>query len=335
MDERIPVNLITGFLGVGKTTSVRHLLDTHPADERWAVLVNEFGEVGVDGALLADQGVVVQEVAGGCLCCVAAPAFTTGLNRVIRQHRPDRILIEPSGLGHPAQVLDTLTGPLYSDVLDVRATVCLTDARHLSSPRHREHPNFQDQIHLADVLVANKIDLYTAADRQAFEQFALSLTPAKRRLGMVERGTINPAWLDLRRDGERRAAFPEAHAFLVETAGNADMEHERAQSDWLLIEGHGDGYHRAGWIIRSATGWPFVALQPLVDDLQVERRKGIFLTDRGWQSCNQSDWATITAPADGLCRLELIDADPIDASATDDALQALLSAGHQRPSPAR
>ena len=166
---------------------MRHLLANHPADETWAVLVNEFGEVGVDGHLLAEQGVVVQEVAGGCLCCVAAPAFTTGLNRLIRQHRPDRILIEPSGLGHPAQVLETLSGPLYAGVLDVRATVCLMDARHLSSPRHREHPNFQDQIHLADVLVANKADLYAADDIAAFEDFAdRTAARAKQRLALVE-----------------------------------------------------------------------------------------------------------------------------------------------------
>ncbi|MGB5672041.1 MAG: GTP-binding protein, partial [Sedimenticolaceae bacterium] len=213
--DLIPVNLITGFLGVGKTTTVRHLLANHPADEKWAVLVNEFGEVGVDGHLLAEQGVVVQEVAGGCLCCVAAPAFTTGLNRVIRQHRPDRILIEPSGLGHPAQVLDTLSGPLYAGTLEVRATLCLMDARHLSSPRHREHPNFLDQIHLADVLVANKTDLYTADDIAAFEDFVDRLDPAKQKIGRVEHGSVDPTWLDLGRSQGRHAAFPEAHAFLI------------------------------------------------------------------------------------------------------------------------
>ena len=79
MAARIVVNLVTGFLGTGKTTTIRHLLHTHPDNERWAVLVNEFGEVGVDGALLDDTGVAVQEVAGGCLCCVAAPAFTTAI----------------------------------------------------------------------------------------------------------------------------------------------------------------------------------------------------------------------------------------------------------------
>ena len=324
MDDRITVNLITGFLGVGKTTTVRRLLDTHPPAERWAVLVNEFGEVGVDGALLDRGGVIVQEVAGGCLCCVAAPAFTTGLNRLIRQHRPDRILIEPSGLGHPAQVLDTLTSPLYRDVLEVRATLCLMDARHLSSARHREHPNFQDQIHLADLLIANKADLYSAIDRQAFEQFALGLTPAKRRIGMAEHGAVDPAWLDLRRDSNRRAAFPEAHAFLVETADASGSGLAHDQPDWLLIEGQGDGYHRAGWVIRTTEAWPLATLRDLVDGLQVERYKGLFLTDQGWQACNQSEWMAIGPPTDGLSRLELIDAEPLNAPATDDALRALL-----------
>jgi len=318
---RIPVNLITGFLGVGKTTAVRHLLARHPAGERWAVLVNEFGEVGVDGALLAEQGAVIQEVAGGCLCCIAAPAFTTGLNRLICQHRPDRILIEPSGLGHPAQVLETLTGPLYADVLEVRATLCLMDARHLSSPRHREHPNFQDQIHLADVLVANKADLYAPADLATFEQFVAALHPAKGRIGLVEQGMIDPAWLDLGHGTERRAAFPEAHAFLVETAPAEKAHDERG--DWLLIEGSGDGYRRAGWVIRPKRPWPAVSLKACLASLPVERKKGLFFTEHGWLALNQSDWSPIAAPEDGRARLELIHPESMDVQGIDGKLKRL------------
>jgi G3E family GTPase len=319
----IKVNLITGFLGVGKTTCVRRLLAEHPADQRWAVLVNEFGEVGVDGALLSDQDVVVQEVAGGCLCCVAAPAFTTGLNRLIRQYRPQRILIEPSGLGHPAQLLDTLTGPLYAGILEVRATVCLVDARHLSSPRHLEHPNFQDQIHLADVLVANKADLYRPADTRAFEDFVAGLAPAKHKVACVEQGSIDPAWLDLGRSRARQAAFPEAHAFLVENASAQSADGGADASDWLLIEGSGDGYRRAGWIIRQPAPWPAEALQIFVGELKVERKKGLFLTERGWMGVNQDDWSNIARPQDGRSRLELIDPGPLDAEPIDQALHAL------------
>ncbi|MDJ0740210.1 MAG: GTP-binding protein [Gammaproteobacteria bacterium] len=321
MRAPIAVNLVTGFLGVGKTTAVRHLLARHPAGQRWAVLVNEFGEVGVDGTLLEQDGIAVHEVAGGCLCCVSAPAFTTGLNRLVRAHRPDRILIEPSGLGHPAQVLQTLTGPLYAGVLDVRATLCLLDARHLASPRHREHPNFQDQIHLADVLVANKADLYSDTERRAFEAFAAALDPPKQRLGLVEHGRLDPAWLDVGRDRGRRAAFPEAHAFLVDSAPTGDDDAQR--SDWLLIEGHGDGYQRAGWLIRPRAAWPHAALRAWVAGLDVERKKGIVLTDAGWQAFNQDAWQATAAPPDGHCRIELIDAHAIDVGSVDHGLAAL------------
>ncbi|MGB5637553.1 MAG: GTP-binding protein [Sedimenticolaceae bacterium] len=321
--DLIPVNLITGFLGVGKTTTVRHLLANHPADEKWAVLVNEFGEVGVDGHLLAEQGVVVQEVAGGCLCCVAAPAFTTGLNRVIRQHRPDRILIEPSGLGHPAQVLDTLSGPLYAGTLEVRATLCLMDARHLSSPRHREHPNFLDQIHLADVLVANKTDLYTADDIAAFEDFVDRLDPAKQKIGRVEHGSVDPAWLDLGRSQSRHAAFPEAHAFLIGSGTPQTTEPAGIDRDWLLIEGGGDGYHSAGWMIRQQRPWSTEALAALIDALPAERKKGLFLTGEGWMAVNQSDWSAVSAPKDARARLELIHPQRLDTAGIERQLREL------------
>ena len=323
--QPIPVNLITGFLGVGKTTAVSHLLAHHPDGEKWAVLVNEFGEVGVDGALLAQQGVVVQEVAGGCLCCVAAPAFTTGLNRLIRQHRPDRILIEPSGLGHPAQFLQTLGGPLYAGVLDVRATVCLMDARHLSSPPHLDHPTFQDQIHLADVLAANKADLYADHDIDAFEQFAAGLSPAKCRVAVVERGAIDPGWLDIGRSTDRRAAFPEAHAFLVETGAIPAADATADARDWLMIEGRGDGYHRVGWMIHQRSACATTDLQHLVTGLEVERKKGLFFTDHGWLALNQDDWSPVDPPNDGRSRLELIDRQPLPAVAIDQQLRTLLT----------
>lgn len=78
-------NLITGFLGSGKTTSILHLLAQKPADEKWAVLVNEFGEVGIDGALLADSGALLKEIPGGCMCCVNGLPMQVGLNTLLRR----------------------------------------------------------------------------------------------------------------------------------------------------------------------------------------------------------------------------------------------------------
>ncbi len=77
-------NLITGFLGSGKTTSILHLLAHKPANEKWAVLVNEFGEVGIDGALLAESGALLKEISGGCMCCVNGLPMQVGLNTLLR-----------------------------------------------------------------------------------------------------------------------------------------------------------------------------------------------------------------------------------------------------------
>ena len=93
------------FLGSGKTTSILHLLANKDPAEKWAVLVNEFGEVGIDGALLADSGAMVKEIPGGCMCCVNGLPMQVGLNTLLRQGKPDRLLIEPTGLGHPKQIL--------------------------------------------------------------------------------------------------------------------------------------------------------------------------------------------------------------------------------------
>nr|CBX70012.1 hypothetical protein YEW_IU38090 [Yersinia enterocolitica W22703] len=92
-------NLITGFLGCGKTTTIRHLLSQKPEHEKWAVLVNEFGEIGIDGALLADSGAVLKEIPGGCMCCVNGFPMQVGLNMLLQQAKPDRLLIEPTGWG--------------------------------------------------------------------------------------------------------------------------------------------------------------------------------------------------------------------------------------------
>lgn len=75
MSNRVPTNILTGFLGVGKTTTILNLLKNKPENENWAVLVNEFGEIGIDGALMTDQGALIKEVPGGCMCCTARRSY--------------------------------------------------------------------------------------------------------------------------------------------------------------------------------------------------------------------------------------------------------------------
>jgi G3E family GTPase len=160
---QVPTNIITGALGVGQTTLIQALLAHKPKAERWAVLVNEFGEVGVDGALLSDpgnSGIFIREVPGGCMCCTSGLPMQIALNMLLARAKPHRLLIESTGLGHPKEVLQTLSGEHYQEALDIRATLTLVDVRKLTDKRWREHSTFQEQLQVADRIIATKCDLH-------------------------------------------------------------------------------------------------------------------------------------------------------------------------------
>ena len=339
MFRDIPAQLITGFLGAGKTTVIRHLLQLIPDGERWAVLVNEFGRIGVDGAQLDGEGVAIREVAGGCLCCVTSQAFSVGLGRLIREARPDRILIEPSGLGHPRRLLEQLQADPWRGVLDLRATLTLVDARKLANPRYLEHPIFREQIELADVLLGSKADRYGEAEREALLALAAKAEPPKARVAFVEQGRVDPAWLDLPRDPRRcppgSTAVPSvADKPLIELPGDDGLapEQDAGAAEWTLYEQRMDGYSALGW--RIGADWHFEdrSLREWLRALPMERVKGLLRTDSGGLLYNRSggDERFEPRPAPAVSRLELIDRDPLPVERLDREIRTMGTA-HNTP----
>jgi G3E family GTPase len=167
MLAHIPTHLIAGPLGAGKTSLIRALLEQKPVDERWAVLINEFGRIGLDAALLGgprQEGIELAEIPGGCLCCVNGAPFQVGLGRLLRSARPDRLLIEPSGLGHPLEVLQQLGAAPWAGVLALQPLVMVLDARALAAGSPL--PDSQQQaLGSAGLLVLNKSESLGEADR--------------------------------------------------------------------------------------------------------------------------------------------------------------------------
>ncbi|MFP6688712.1 MAG: GTP-binding protein, partial [Alphaproteobacteria bacterium] len=158
----VPTTLITGFFGVGKTTAMRSLIARKPADKKWAILVNEFGEVGVDGALLeglTGDKVQIREITGGCLCCTANVPMRVAVTEILRRVRADRLLIEPTGIGHPAGLIDELRRDGLADAIELRAVICIVDPRLIHDERIQQADVFRDQIAISDILVAGKADL--------------------------------------------------------------------------------------------------------------------------------------------------------------------------------
>ncbi|WP_282410745.1 CobW-like GTP-binding protein [Pseudomonas sp. PS02303] len=167
MLQNIPTHVIAGPLGAGKTSLIKHLLAQRPASERWAVLINEFGQIGLDAALLTRDadGIALGEVAGGCLCCVNGAPFQIGLGRLLRKARPDRLFIEPSGLGHPAQLLKQLSEAPWQGVLAVQPCVLVLDAQALAAGKPLPEAQ-QEALSRAGLLVLNKAEGLDVNDRQ-------------------------------------------------------------------------------------------------------------------------------------------------------------------------
>lgn len=279
----IPTHLVLGFLGAGKTTAILSLLKQKPRGERWAVLVNEFGEVGIDGAFLSNQGVAVKEVPGGCMCCVSGLPMQIGLNSLINFSRPDRLFIEPTGLGHPAQVIETLTGEFYKDVMDLSASVCLVDPRRLEDERVLASAQFHDQVAVAEVLVASKADLCTTEQLAHFEAWASTWQPAKQRIGQISSGQLPLAWLAGDSMG-LPSHFPGNHHHHHGKPGTDKPS--LADEPWQYYFNQGDGFTSLGWRIHKDLIFDPLVLQSLASDAAFERFKGVVRTTDGWCMLN-------------------------------------------------
>ncbi len=299
----IPTNLVMGFLGVGKTTAIIDLLKQKPQDEKWAVLVNEFGTVGIDGAIYSAAGAIVKEIPGGCLCCAVGVPFQVGVNRLLKKVRPNRLLIEPSGLGHPKKVLDLLVNGSFKNVLDLRASICLLDPEKLKNPRYTNHESFVDQIALSDVLIANKTDLANEAAIQLFHRWAKRSTPQKTVIAQTILGQLDMAWLDVPRNQQRRASFPNAHHINQITNSGVQTNSNHYQSK-------ADRYQSFGQVFSSQSRFDYKRLHNTLSHLKAERIKGIFFTNKGWLiiNCVDGNMDSLPCPASTSSRIEIISA---------------------------
>ncbi len=317
----IPVNLITGFLGVGKTTALMNLLTQKPADEYWAIVVNEFGEVGIDGATLssAGDGLQIAEVPGGCICCTTSPMLRVTLGKLARGIRPDRLLIEPSGLGHPAGIVDLLRDPMLASAFEVRAVVSLLDPRQLEDSRYYTHETWRDQLQLADVLVINKCDVADEAQIMRAEAMGAAFFPPKLAITRAIKGQFDFGLLDLELHPERWPALNDAthaqlglyspsrktHSTLASKSTAIDTDTDAAS--WPICKMQSSlGSHSCGWIFPPEVVFSSSKVADLLtalsqnSDLNLQgltRAKGIFHTERDWYRFDWVDSMTSAAPA--------------------------------------
>jgi len=195
--SNIATNIISGFLGVGKTSAILKLFEQKPEKQKWAILVNEFGKTGIDGDIYQSHGIAVKEIPGGCMCCAQGLPLQVAVNRLLKATQPDRLIIESSGVGHAGGVLKTLGGKDFNNILTLKAGICLIDPENLLNEKYLHNDLFQEQLTLADVLVANKVDTASIEALQKFHDISQHFTIPKAHIAETVQGKLDLSWLEL------------------------------------------------------------------------------------------------------------------------------------------
>ena len=337
MIKHIPANIIMGFLGVGKTTAILAFLASKPKHEHWAVLVNEFGEIGIDGAILAgssDGDISIREVPGGCMCCAAGVPMHVALSQLIARTKPDRVLIEPSGLGHPKEVIQALRTYEQQGVLDLHATLTLVDARKVSDKRYAENTLFRQQIEVADVIVANKKDLYQFDELAQLERYLMTIGVSGVPIELAEAAECDIALLDHPKRTKPQTDTLQQYSPSGHFAGDTSVLDDGALTAQNLPEcGYIRRQHRhaemqtIGWLFDPRFMFSFELIENWLMGLRCQRLKAVIITSEGSFTFNKVDEVLTCVAIDEAfdSRMDLIFDDSHDANRLEVELLSCLA----------
>jgi len=175
----IKVDLISGFLGAGKTTLIKLLANALTENkERVVIIENEFGEIGIDGKILELEGLKVFEITKGCLCCSVKGDFVETLLKIVQEINPDRILIEPSGIFVPIDIIDIFKDPQINCHMELNALITIIDSIHYLKQRVKYNFFFENQIRYAKSVVMSKTDNISLESISIIRREILKINPS-------------------------------------------------------------------------------------------------------------------------------------------------------------
>ena len=229
------MNLLFGFLGSGKTTLVRRILGERAGERKMAVIVNEFGDVGVDGEVIAGSSVNLVELTSGCLCCTLRGSLMSAVEELREKAAVEQIVVEATGVASPGDMLEDLNESRIARELDVGPLVTVVDAPKFTRLRQMLGEFYEEQVENADVLVLNKIDLATPGELEEAKAAVREIN-ADAVLLFAEQGDTDLALL---LDG------PESELLAQMKAEAAGHPHHHEPGDGHG-HAHGHGHHDHG-----------------------------------------------------------------------------------------
>jgi len=298
------------------------------------VLVNEFGALGIDGALLeaassssgdsSSNRVAVKEMAGGCLCCTLSGPLAMAVPQLIRQTKPDRLFIEPSGLGHPSKLLELLQGEHLRSSLEIMSVICLLDMRAVNQEVGGDS-TYQSQIDVADVLVGSFVDVSSPEEISSFHCMASELFPPKQ----IITASLSGSGLDVQRlfgpilDLPRDQAFTTLFKLSSQAPQLIQVDQRSREALWAsglpcrYISSSGSKVEAVGWSFDPSFTFKQRELTYLCRDLspltgKTLRLKGIVKLEAGgfksikYRASGEVDFEELTLPLTDFSRIEII-----------------------------
>lgn len=303
----IKVNIICGALGSGKTTLARHLLEQKPTDEFWGILVNEFGSIGIDGAILNQaETVLVTQMPGGCICCSAKGELYQSLVKLQADYpNLDRLIIEPTGLGEPDSLVDIFKDPALAEAFEIQTLFSVFDVARADLDELKSMTIMQSLLSMADVIVFNKKDLATAEQIATLTDYCNSLYPPKQAIIATQHSLLPNHYLNLAHSfisGFR----PQNAAPLLGARHNAQSQVITTELPYQPIElprlvtrayKHQLDTASIGWIFEPEVIFNWTDIKNLFESLQklpglVKRAKGVFRAGAPWMLFQYVDGQT-------------------------------------------
>ena len=238
------VDIISGFLGAGKTTFIKQLIDQAFAGEKLVLIENEFGEIGIDGGFLKDAGIEITEMNSGCICCTLVGDFSEALKKVLEEYQPDRVIIEPSGVGKLSDIVKAIEDVKKDADIEIDGRITVVDGKKAKLYLKNFGEFFKDQVEHASAIVISRTQ---AMSDDKIEECVHMLRDENK-----EAAIISTPWAQLGKEAIIHALEKgsELAGLLEETHGQECCHHEHHHHEHEAC-GHEHHHHHADEIFTS------------------------------------------------------------------------------------
>ena len=303
----VKIDIISGFLGAGKTTLIKKLLKDGFNGEQVVLIENEFGEIGIDGGFLKEAGIQIREMNSGCICCSLVGDFGTSLKEVVSKYNPDRILIEPSGVGKLSDVIKAVQG--VQDEVDIRLNSYTTvvDAKKCKMYMKNFGEFFDNQIQYAGAIIMSRTDI--ASEKKVQESLellrslnkdaAIITTPIEnldgKKLVEVMEHPVSLEQEMLEEEQEHHHHHHDGECGCGHDHDHEEHEHHHHHHDGECGCGHDHHHHHAdeiftSWGRETIKKYTREGLEKMLEALSESDKYGIILRAKGMLPAEDGTW---------------------------------------------